>query len=161
MCCDTKENGTRKLYCGLFCSSPVQSHAVGSVEKVLRHVATCDVYQNVPRDHFREGRSSADTARAREPCSLHGADAAHRLSNRQRQWRRRRHHRCRINTHTYTHITTSNNIINTRNSDFDGDNYTHLAKIGLLNSYKILFIHIISCLKTFQRSHLKKNSPTE
>lgn len=94
------QHSPRKLYCGLFCSSPVQSHAVGSVEKVLGHIAACDVHQNISRDHFCERRSSANAAGTREACSLHGAGAAHRLANRQWQWRRRRHHLCKINTHT-------------------------------------------------------------
>lgn len=109
-----EHNSSSQLNCDLFCTSPVQSHAIRGIQKVLGHVAACDVHQNIPRDHFSEGRSSTDTAGAGEACSLHGANAAHRFSNRQRQWRRRRHLLCRVNTQ-------SSHIISTGNWDFNGD----------------------------------------
>ena len=70
---------------------PVKAQSVRREEEVLGHVASRDVHQDVPGHHLHERGAAPHPAGAGEARALHGAGAAHRLVDGERQRGGRRH----------------------------------------------------------------------
>ena len=69
----------------------MKAQSVRREEEVLGHVASGDVHQDVPGHHLHERGPAPHAAGAGEARALHGAGAADRLVDGQRQRGRRRH----------------------------------------------------------------------
>ena len=70
----------------------MKAQSVRREEEVLGHVASRDVHQDVPGHHLHERGTAPHPTGAGEARALHGAGAAHRLMDGERQhgWRRHR-----------------------------------------------------------------------